>query len=111
MQRCFELVKFTIDSECLRAVLFPDIYDGFRKPWFYEGTNISKKASVLGDMPNRCVVFVESYIPLHESLSPVSPPPPPQKKSTSEFGKGVKLFNQNFGRCCFERYIDFKKAL
>ena len=71
-RRCFQLVKFTIDSECLRAVLFPDIYDGFRKPWFYEGTNISKKASVLGDMPNRCVVLVESYIPLHESLSPVN---------------------------------------
>ena len=37
-RRCFELVKFTIDSKCLRALLFPDIYDGFRKPWFYEGT-------------------------------------------------------------------------
>ena len=83
-RRCFELVKFTIDSEYLRAVLFPDIYDGFRKPWFYEGTNISKKASVLGDMPNRCVVFVESYIPLHESLSPVSPPPPPPTKKKKE---------------------------
>ena len=34
-------VKFTIDSECLRALLFPDIYDGFRKPWFYEGTGSS----------------------------------------------------------------------
>ena len=60
-RRCFELVKFTIDSECLRALLFlPDIYNEFRKPWFNEGTNISKKASVLGDVPNRCVVFVES---------------------------------------------------
>ena len=40
-RRCFELVKFTIDSKCLRALLFPDIYDGFRKPWFYEGTGSS----------------------------------------------------------------------
>ena len=40
-RRCFELVKFTIDSECLRALLLPDIYDGFRKQWFYEGTGSS----------------------------------------------------------------------
>ena len=96
-RRCFELVKFTIDSECLRALLFPDIYDGFRKPWFYEGTNISKKASVLGDMPNRCVVFVESYIPLHESLSPVSPPPPPpQKKKNLGIREGRETLKPKF---------------